>query len=99
MPSPSTVAVRYERVDDSDPADDHDLVAGSNVSALELPPPTSRTLPLASRVAVWPADLLGRFPVATNVRVTGLYNSDVAVGAPLASRPPVTNTQPASGPL
>ena len=63
------------------------LVAGSYNSALisaAVPvPPTARTLPLPSSVAVCPDRAVASEPAAVQVLVAGSYNSAVANG-PLA---------------
>src|SRR5262249_10657172 len=78
------------------------FVAGSYSSALaSVPPwfwpPTTRTLPLARRVAVWPDRAAASDPAAVHAPLEGSYSSALASAAaepPDTWIPPATSTRP-----
>jgi hypothetical protein len=77
------------------PVSAHVRVSGLYNSGLE--PPVTRTRPLGSNVAAWPARTLLILPVGAYLPVTGSYNSalDRVVQLPLGPpKPPVTRTWP-----
>src|SRR6266481_2675584 len=60
---------------------------------MECDPPTARTLPSKSNVAVWAARLTLRSPVKVQVPVAGSYSSAVPVVVP-PGQPPAASTLP-----
>jgi hypothetical protein len=60
-----------------------------------LVPPTTRTMPFDSRVAVWPNRGVDILLVGDQVAAAGSYNSALAIGAPFkALAPPAARTNP-----
>jgi hypothetical protein len=56
------------------------FVVGLKITVLELPPPATSTRPSDKRVAVCPADLLGRLPAFVNRPTAAALHTVLAAG-------------------
>jgi hypothetical protein len=64
------------------------------VTELAVPPPVTRTVPFASKVAVAPKTPVGKLAAADHEFVVGLYSSALETMLFEGSKPPTTSTNP-----